>query len=509
MNLLPQLTFLLLLRIKGVFVNGLDSEIGYKMVVAQLGEPLSLMCRYNCTAWTRASWHLKKTGAPVCTSCFQETKKKDRNGSLCTERLSLRYVSLNQTHYNYVCHSEEHDDPSRTQKMVRQVSVWVQAAPSAPVVTVTPQGDVWAGRPVGLMCTTGGFHPRNVTVAWAFNGSPVMGTDELTLGTTTNGTFSARSKISVLPTSSHHRGIFTCEIHHTSLSHPLRANITLDVKYLSLHVSYRDGTESTAEALPPPLTIRTRVGAFLELSCLVDSNPLTEGQWVRGSVDPSRQAMRTATTLTLDKVKVEDAGNYSCEASTRYETKQSLVTIEVNPAEFSWFMVLAATMVTVATVLCAAAVYFSLSSRRRRNAHLAFTTCDRGCMKHIFHSSIDTGKANGESRVETPPATGDNAVKWEPVAVTFTPADSQSDHEVPYADIMISVRGASTPELTHIPDPTPREHRQRWKEEWGSSGLLQVSHSADRLHVHQRDVARKLSTSSEYAVIQYRSEPLG
>ncbi|KAJ8368243.1 hypothetical protein SKAU_G00082710 [Synaphobranchus kaupii] len=488
MNLLPQLTFLLLLEIKGVFVTGVDSERGYE-VVAQLGVPLTLECHYNCTAWTRGSWHLKKTGAPPCMSCFKETKEMIRNGSFCTELLSLNYVSVNQTHYEYVCYSAEQDDPGLTQKTERQVLVWVQAPPSAPVVTVSPQGDVRAGRPMGVMCTTGGFYPRNMTVTWAFNGSPVTGTNELTVGSNADGTFSAHSKISVTPTASYHTGVFTCEIRHEALSRPLRANITLEV-------SYSDSLESTAEALPPPRTIRTRVGTYLKLCCLVVSNPPTAGQWMRKNVAPSRQAVGTATTLTLGKVKAEDAGNYSCVASTGYETKDLIVIIEVNPGEVSWFKVLAVTMVTVATVLGAAAVYICLTSRGKRDAHLAFTTCS-------------SGTADSKPRVENHSATGESTVKWEQVAVTYTPADSQSDHEVPYADIMISVRGTSTPELTHIPDPTPREHRQWWKEEQGSSSLLQVSHSADRLHVHQRDVARKMSTSSEYAVIQYRSEPLG
>ncbi|KAJ8256942.1 hypothetical protein COCON_G00190940 [Conger conger] len=494
MTILPELIFLLLLRIKGAFLNGVNPENGYDTVAAKLGVPLTLKCQHNCTAWTRGSWDLEQAEVSVCRSCFSETKKMDRNGAVCTVLLSLRYVSLNQTHYKYECHSVENDDPSLTRKRERRVLVVVQAPPSAPEVSVTPQGDVRAGRSTGLVCATRGFNPRNVTFTWTFNGSPVAGASEHTVGTNADGTFSAQSNISVTPTAFHHKGAFTCEIQHPALSRPLRASITLDVKYLSLNISYSGSIKSTGEPLRSPHAIRASVGSYLKLSCRVHSNPPTEGQWVRENVAPSRQ-IGTATTLTLDKVKAEDAGSYSCEASTAYETKRLTVTIEVNSGGFIWFKVLAATMVIVATVLGVAAVYSCLSSRRKKNACQDFTTCN-------------SGTANIEPRVEKPPATGESAAKWEPVAVTFTCADSQSDHEVPYADIMISVRGSSTPELTHIPDPTPRNYRQRWKEEQGSSSLLQVSCSADRLHVHQRDVARKLSTSSEYAVIQYRSEPL-
>ncbi|KAJ8397175.1 hypothetical protein AAFF_G00440090 [Aldrovandia affinis] len=499
MHLLPLLAFLLLLRIKDVFVGAVDPARGYDVVLATLGVPLTLRCPYNCsTGWTRGSWHLERTGSSTCSSCFHKKEGTIQNGSLCTGLLTLQYVSVNQSSYNYTCFSVKSDDPLLSRRPERQFMVWVRAPPSAPVVTVAPPGDVWAGRPLEVTCTTQGFFPGDVTVTWSFNGSPVVGTDELTPGADADGTFYTRSTISVTPTASHHGGVAACEVHHTSLSHPLRANITLEVKYLSLHVSYKDDRESTEEVLPPPHTIRTRLGTYLKLHCLVDSNPPTTGQWVKGNVAPSRQNIGgTPATLTLGTVNVGDAGNYSCRASTGYETRELIITVEVEyPGEFSWLKVLAAVMVTVATVLTAAAVYFSLSSRRKRNARLPATTCK-------------SGTSHDELRAENPLVTGESTLKWDQVAVTFTPADCQSDHEVPYADIMISVRGSSTPELTHIPNPVPREYRQRWKEEGGPVGLLQASRSADRLHVQQREVGRKLSTSSEYAVILYRSEPLG
>lgn len=46
---------------------------------------------------------------------------------------------------------------------------------------------------------------------------------------------------------------------------------------------------------------------------------------------------------------------------------------------------------------------------------------------------------------------------------------------------------------------------QRWRDE-ARAGLLHAS--ADRLHIHSKEVTRKLSTTSEYAVITYSSEAL-
>ncbi|XP_016149429.1 uncharacterized protein [Sinocyclocheilus grahami] len=89
--------------------------------------------------------------------------------------------------------------------------------------------------------------------------------------------------------------------------------------------------------------------------------------------------------------------------------------------------------------------------------------------------------------------------------VTLQVHDSQSDHEVPYADIVISVRGSSNPDLSGTFNQTSKNQRPRWRDE-ARAGLLHAS--ADRLHIHSKEVTRKLSTTSEYAVITYSCEAL-
>ncbi|XP_028825467.1 uncharacterized protein LOC114784326 [Denticeps clupeoides] len=101
---------------------------------------------------------------------------------------------------------------------------------------------------------------------------------------------------------------------------------------------------------------------------------------------------------------------------------------------------------------------------------------------------------------------GKRAVNWHERSASKkenTPIVYQSSEEVPYAEIMISVRGASTPELTGLSDPRPR-----WREEPGPASLS-AFRSADRLHVYPRDISRKMSTTSEYAIISYSTEGLG
>ncbi|XP_069390452.1 uncharacterized protein [Paralichthys olivaceus] len=90
----------------------------------------------------------------------------------------------------------------------------------------------------------------------------------------------------------------------------------------------------------------------------------------------------------------------------------------------------------------------------------------------------------------------------ERVTLRIPTPDDESDTEVPYADIMITVRGVSTPELTQVGFLTPGDQKEWWGGEPGSH--LQASRSADRLHVLlPREVSRQMSSSSEYAVITY------
>ncbi|CAL8351058.1 unnamed protein product [Lota lota] len=91
--------------------------------------------------------------------------------------------------------------------------------------------------------------------------------------------------------------------------------------------------------------------------------------------------------------------------------------------------------------------------------------------------------------------------------LSFHP-DGQSDSEVDYADIVITVRGASSPELTPICYGSQEDQTERWRDEtylspFPSSHLPQISRSADRLNVIPREISRKLSTNSEYAIITY------
>ncbi|XP_010727939.3 uncharacterized protein LOC104918024 isoform X1 [Larimichthys crocea] len=160
-----------------------------------------------------------------------------------------------------------------------------------------------------------------------------------------------------------------------------------------------------------------------------------------------------------------------------------------NGGEFIGIKVLATVTVAVATVLAALAIYLWLSRSKQCWNCKGEPVVSRSGSPLPPHSVVS-------------PVKGPLVTQSERVTLRIPTPDNESDTEVPYADIMITVRGVSTPELTQVCYLTPGDQKERWGDE--SRSHLQASRSADRLHVLQaREVSRKMSTNSEYAVITY------
>ncbi|XP_017284470.1 uncharacterized protein LOC108243513 isoform X2 [Kryptolebias marmoratus] len=152
--------------------------------------------------------------------------------------------------------------------------------------------------------------------------------------------------------------------------------------------------------------------------------------------------------------------------------------------EFTGIKVLAAVTVTVALVLAALAVYLCVNRNRQ------YWNGDP------VASRSSSPQPNNAALL---PIKGTLSAQNEKVSLRIPQPDNESETEVPYADIMITVRGVSTPELTQVGYLGTGE----WRGD-DSRSYLQASRSADRLHVLQpREVSRKMSTNSEYAVITY------
>ncbi|KAM7413316.1 hypothetical protein PAMA_020620 [Pampus argenteus] len=163
--------------------------------------------------------------------------------------------------------------------------------------------------------------------------------------------------------------------------------------------------------------------------------------------------------------------------------------INKSSEEFTGMKVLATVTVSVALALAALAIYLCLNrSRQNWNGKGESVLSRSGSPLH--------------SHAVSSPVKGSSSTQSERVTLRIPTPDNDSDTEVPYADIMITVRGVSTPELTQVGYLTPGDQKEWWGDE--SRSHLQASRSADRLHVPQpREVSRKMSTSSEYAVITY------
>ncbi|XP_047248286.1 uncharacterized protein LOC124884413 isoform X2 [Girardinichthys multiradiatus] len=152
--------------------------------------------------------------------------------------------------------------------------------------------------------------------------------------------------------------------------------------------------------------------------------------------------------------------------------------------EFNGMKVLAAATITVATVLAVLAVFLCINRNR-----------------HIWNGErvVSRSYSHQPPNAALQPVKGMLSTQSEKIILRIPPPENEGDTEVPYADIMITVRGVSTPELTQVGYLGTGE----WRGD-ESRCHLQASRSADRLHVPQpREVSRKMSTNSEYAVITY------
>nr|XP_057936007.1 uncharacterized protein LOC131134580 isoform X1 [Doryrhamphus excisus] len=155
--------------------------------------------------------------------------------------------------------------------------------------------------------------------------------------------------------------------------------------------------------------------------------------------------------------------------------------------DFTEIQVLATFSLAVALALVALVVYMYVNHKRCRENEdgAAYSSSSPP------HSCVVVSPLNEYSQNQRLTLRGSNP-----------DSDNESQTEVPYADIIITVRGVSTPELSQISYLTTEEPQQ-WRG-CGPRGHWQASCSADRLHLPQpREVSRKMSTNSEYAVIKY------
>ncbi|XP_020773745.1 uncharacterized protein LOC110154141 isoform X2 [Boleophthalmus pectinirostris] len=152
--------------------------------------------------------------------------------------------------------------------------------------------------------------------------------------------------------------------------------------------------------------------------------------------------------------------------------------------------VLAALTITVALILATLAVYLCLTRRRH------------GSNEHQPSVNMSKSKSPKASSRTVPLNKDPTSKQSERVILRIPTPEIEGDPEVPYADIVISVRGASTPDISQALYLNSTDRNELWGVHPRTH--LQAARSADMLHVPQpRDVCRKMSTTSDYAIITY------
>ncbi|XP_030008442.1 uncharacterized protein LOC115431889 isoform X2 [Sphaeramia orbicularis] len=272
-------------------------------------------------------------------------------------------------------------------------------------------------------------------------------------------------------------------------------------------------------------TMTVELGATLTLNCTYNcASGFVRGCWKKTQNDTAclghgsvSQGMFCTVSLHLSNVSIKDLDyTYTCftvatdHPQLRENTERTVLLLQEQTSsrgrtvthknhitntspkdpsggEFNGMKVLAAVTIAVAMVLAALAMYLCLN-----------------CSRQSWNGQplVSMAGSPRPSPTVLPPVKGSLSTQSERPTLRIPTPDNESDTEVPYADIMITVRGVSTPELTQVGYLNCGEQKEWWGDECHFH--LQASRSADRLHVPQpREVSRKMSTNSEYAVITY------
>ncbi|KAF5899872.1 high affinity cGMP-specific 3, 5 -cyclic phosphodiesterase 9A-like protein, partial [Clarias magur] len=177
-------------------------------------------------------------------------------------------------------------------------------------------------------------------------------------------------------------------------------------------------------------SIQVPVGDKLRLECF-STNQHCEGQWMRE--DANHTEIITGKPVEWNQITEENEGTYTCQTNKPCTSQNiSLVIGVIKIDDFGWIRPLAATALSVAVMLLLLLIYL--------------------CYKKRGKNVLDAEDSSAVIYENTRTKQGGTIHKP-------TVQDCQSDHEVPYADIVISVRGSSIPELTGLHGQTPRDHR--------------------------------------------------
>ncbi|XP_058865935.1 uncharacterized protein LOC117397227 [Acipenser ruthenus] len=475
---------------QGCIVSCLQRSV----VHAFVGDSITLNCTYNSTGWFREYWYDNKAVKQTETSrdCVNISSSSARR---CTLSLTIEKITVRHTPESYYCMVEDVEAYPLKKWEECKTDLRIQGRPSLPVVT--PRRQLIAGRESVLTCSTSGFYPSNITVSWLHNGHHMSERGaEKYFSDNEDGTFNATSSITFIPNVTNHKDLIACQVSHASLIQPVMSNLSLLVNYGPRSVSLVFRTACTADARLIAVNsdvIVSTVNSFLELECLVDSYPPAHIDWKRQEPNSSWRKI-LSKELRWTAIQEANTGVYWCFTSNSYGEANTSITIVVQkPSGFHLVKLLATMTVTLVVVLAALAIYFYITSKRKWKGHPSL--------------AVSLSPEPDESIEEKSKESAEYAAIWRGSSVSQEAADCLSIQEVPYADILISGRGCSTPEQRRIPEILCSDDTQDWTNEELDPAHPHSLQDNTGLHVSQLEVTRKLSTSSEYAVINYSSKP--
>ncbi|XP_031761742.1 sialic acid-binding Ig-like lectin 12 [Xenopus tropicalis] len=190
-----------------------------------------------------------------------------------------------------------------------------------PEPTISPVGELIAGKPITLTCTA---HPApqgckgNITWGGRINIENIYNYEREDQA----GKVTSISDITVTPSQREHNSPLTCTVTYSGVS--TNSSITLDVQYppsLTITVPGHNGTYENK-------SVTVIEGDTKRLRCEVNSNPVADVSWWRGDEILSETSGQ-GLTLALQNDYIADTVTYTCLARNTHGSVSGTVSVTV------------------------------------------------------------------------------------------------------------------------------------------------------------------------------------
>ncbi|XP_066566129.1 sialic acid-binding Ig-like lectin 14 isoform X2 [Amia ocellicauda] len=192
---------------------------------------------------------------------------------------------------------------------------------------------VMADISIRLTCKVNDFFPEPISIVWYLQNTRMTnGVKSMPPLKGSEGEFSVYSHLMLTPKAKDQGLNFTCQVHHITLSAPMSRSISLSVKYAPTNQTlYHRSSDQDKPRVLSRRRIYTPPGSYLELQCVVESQPESVVKWLNPGGTMLSNASNSNATLTLNPVQERDEGMYECSATNDYGSEKMKIRIDVNP----------------------------------------------------------------------------------------------------------------------------------------------------------------------------------